>query len=334
MRPPRTSPAVRRTPFLRAASRTAAIVPAAMLAFAMLLLAPAHAEETPPPPTADETAESRWETLRAHYFGDAEIVPGESLLALDAPGRALDAAVVPVAVRVLEPDADIRRLHLIVDQNPLPLAGIFTFEEEAKGWRMLETRIRLNEYTNVRAIAERADGSLAMVSRFVKASGGCSAPAMGDLDAAIARAGRMKLLIDEATRSARVETEGASPLIAERAADPIADPIASPVTDPVADAGAPLTMATIKISHPNNSGMQFDQISRHYIPAFFVERIGAEVDGRALLDIETNFSMSENPVVTLSFPKSSPAARTTLDVYALDSKGNRYESTAAFDAGS
>ena len=314
----RRSAAVRRTPCTRALARTPVLALASVLAGATLALSPARADDAPPPPSADATAESRWETLREHYFGDAEIASGEALIALDAPGRAHDAAVVPVAVRVLEADADIRRLHLIVDQNPLPLAGIFTFEEEARGWRTLETRIRINEYTNVRAIAERADGSLAMVSRFVKAAGGCSAPAMADLDAALARAGRMQLLIDQATRAARIETEGASPL----AADPDADPIARQA--------ASLSKATIKISHPNNSGMQFDQISRNYIPAFFVQRIGAGVDGRALLDIETNFSLSENPVVTLSFPETE--ARTTLEVHALDSKGNRYESSAAFDA--
>ena len=305
----------RRTPFAvrraRCTSWHAGALSLALTSLAALVPlapSPARADGSPPPPAADATPESRWETLRTHYFGDAEIVPGDALMALDAPARAHDAAVVPVAVRVLAAETDIRRLHLIVDQNPLPLAGIFTFAAQAKGWRTLETRIRVNEYTNVRAVAERADGSLAMVSRFVKAAGGCSAPAMADLDAALARAGRMRLLIDEATRAATIETEGASPLV-----------------------GDPLSTATIKISHPNSSGMQFDQISRNYIPAFFVERIGAELDGRALIDVETNFSLSENPVVALSFPGA--AERTTLEVRALDSKGNRYEGSAAFEAG-
>ena len=263
------------------------------------------------PPAEDATHDERWETLRAHYFGDAEILPGESSLALDAPKRAHDAAVVPVAVHALDPDAEIRRVHLIVDKNPLPLAGIFTFEDGARGWQTLETRIRINEYTNVRAIAELGDGSRLMVSRFVKAAGGCSAPAMGDLDAALARAGKMQLLIDEATASSVHAADGASP-----------------VTGP----DAAFAAATIKISHPNNSGMQFDQISRNYIPAFFVQRIGAELDGRPLIDVETNFSLSENPVVALTFPE--PATSGTLDVHALDSKGNRYESSTPFANGS
>ena len=274
------------------------IVPIAALLSVALgasgVAATARAADTePPPPEASATAEARWQTLRAHYFADREIVAGDALLSLEAPRRAHDAAVVPIAVHALEPGTTIEALHLIVDQNPLPLAGIFRFAEEARGWRTLETRIRINEYTNVRALAELADGRLAMVTRFVKASGGCSAPAMGDLDAALARAGRMQLLLDEANAASVLPADGASPAAGE----------------PV-DAGgrAPLASATIKISHPNNSGMQFDQISRNYIPAFFVERIEATVDGRPLLAVETNFSLSEKFVSTASSGRPSTLA--------------------------
>ena len=53
--------------------------------------------------------------------------------------------------------------------------------------------MRINEYTNVRAIAETSDGELYMASRFVKAAGGCSAPALKDHEQAMARLGQMKL---------------------------------------------------------------------------------------------------------------------------------------------
>ena len=288
----------------RTAARAACLALAALAFAAAPLRAQSTADAPPPSDGVGETPEARWDTLRAHYFGEREIASGEGLLALDTPTRAHDAAIVPVAVHALDPDRGIRRVHLIVDENPLPLAGVFTFDEEARGWRTLETRVRVNEYTDVRAVAELEDGALVMVSRFVKAAGGCSAPAMSDMDAALARAGRMRLLIDEASGE---RGEGASPALAS---------------------------ATIKISHPNSSGMQFDQISRNYIPAFFVERIGAELGGRPLIDVETNFSLSENPVVTLTFPARDTGADGAadggrLDVHALDSKGNRYEGSAS-----
>lgn len=277
------------------------------VAACLVSMVPAQADE-PPPVVEGADADARWATLKQHYFADVPIESGEGIIALDAPARAHDAAVVPISVTALDPDAGVRKLHLIVDQNPLPLAGVFTFADEAEGWGMLETRIRINEYTNVRAVAELDDGKLVMVSRFVKAAGGCSAPAMADLDAAMARAGKMQLLIQEATANSVAEADGSSPL------------------------ESPLASATIKISHPNNSGMQFDQVSRNYIPAFFVQSIVADVDGQPLLEVQTNFSLSENPVVSLTFPGDT--RRGQLAVHAVDSRGNRYEQSAPFASGS
>jgi len=234
--------------------------------------------------------EQRWQTLKESLFGDAEIQNGSGVVALEAPNRAHDAALVPVVVKSLDPAQRIERVHLIVDKNPLPLAGIFRFTEDAGAWRSLETRIRINEYTDVRAIAQLQDGTLHMATQFVKAAGGCSAPALADMEAAMARAGKMKLLIEE-------------------------------IND--AD-NAPRSEAVVKISHPNNSGMQFDQVSRNYIPAFFVHTIGVDVDGKKLMEVETNFSMSENPVVRLQTDASTLLEAATMSVYAVDSKGNNY----------
>lgn len=234
----------------------------------------------------------RWTELKSAYFGDRDISSGDNVITMEAPRRAHDAATVPIVIRAVDLDSRIKQVHLFVDMNPLPLAGIFKFNDVASSWEWLETRIRINEYTDVRAIAELGDGTLHMTSRFVKAAGGCSAPAMADMEVAMKRAGRIKLMLDASSDGIGSSTE-----------------------------------AVIKISHPNNSGMQFDQISRNYIPAFFVQNISAEIDGQSLIDVETNFSMSENPVVRLSF-KSDLGTRQSASemlVYAVDSKGNRYE---------
>lgn len=244
-----------------------------------------------PPTWADE---ERWAQLKQAYFGDKEIIESEDVIRMEAPSRAHDAATVPIKITTLDPSRVVRQLHLIVDMNPVPLAGIFAFTEEAGAWRALETRIRINEYTNIRAVGELMDGSLHMVTRFVKAAGGCSAPAMADLDAAMARAGKMQVLINDISSA----TEGQSE-------------------------------ATIKISHPNNSGMQFDQVSRNYIPAFYVSTIGASLNDKELMTIETNFSMSENPTVRLSFNTDDDLK--DLSVYAIDSKGNRYEKSVTVE---
>jgi len=240
---------------------------------------------------ADEADEQRWATLARHYFGATKVGDGEGLLALEAPKRAHDAAIVPITVRLLDAQRPVHRLHLIVDKNPLPLAGVVEFADAARDWQSLETRIRINEYTHVRAVGELADGSLWQVARFVKAAGGCSAPAMADMQSARQNAGRMKVLFG-----------------------PSADALPS----------SSINEAIVKISHPNHSGMQFDQLSRHYIPAYFLETIGAQVDGEPLFSMRTNFSMSENPVVHLRYRALGDTAGRTLSVSATDSDGNDY----------
>ncbi len=291
----------RRRPRFRAAAPLAAALAAALpIALATALAAvpgaaaaQVAAQSAQSDASVPDAADERWATLRQHYFGDAEVLPGEDVLELDAPTRAHDAAVVPISVHALDSNRPIVKLHLLVDENPLPLAGIVEFAERARHWQLLETRIRINEYTHVRAIAETEDGALHMVSRFVKAAGGCSAPALADMDAAMANAGRMKLLLGDAS-----------------------------ATLP----SSPVGEAVVRISHPNSSGMQFDQISRTYIPAFYVNEIEAEVDGEPLFDIETNFSMSENPTVRLRW--RTEAAPGALEAWATDSKGNRYDASA------
>jgi len=93
-----------------------------------------------------------------------------------------------------------------------------------------------------------------------------------------------------------------------------------------------LQSAVIKISHPNNSGMQFDQVSRNYIPAFFVHTISAEMNGKPLLSVETNFSMSENPIVRVDF-HSKDIDQSALSVFIEDSKGEKYEKTTIASTG-
>ena len=253
--------------------------------------AAAAAADAPDAPAGPDPDEERWRTLASHYFGDRPISDGAGLLEIDAPQRAHDAAIVPITVRAIDPGRAVHRLHLIVDRNPLPLAGTVAFAPAGRDWQSLETRIRINEYTRVRAVGELADGSLVQVSRFVKAAGGCSAPAMADMAAALANAGRMKVLLGR--------PDGTLP-------------------------GSPVSEAVIRIRHPNHSGMQFDQISRHYIPAFFVDTIDARVDDEPLFSVKTNFSMSENPVVHLRYRPRGGSEGRTLSVSATDSRGNGY----------
>ena len=100
------------------------------------------------------------------------------------------------------------RLYLLIDANPSPVAAIFQFAPRS-GRAEIETRVRVDEYSFVRAIAETSDGQLYGVVRFVKASGGCSAPAATDASAAAAALGRMQLRVDAAPTASCRRTAGA-----------------------------------------------------------------------------------------------------------------------------
>ena len=95
---------------------------AMILALALTFCAPlaARAEE-------DAAARAaRWQDLRHAVFGDRAVGDGAGVIALEAPARALDAALVPVGVTIAG-DAKVKAIYLLVDGNPSPLAGTFRF---------------------------------------------------------------------------------------------------------------------------------------------------------------------------------------------------------------
>lgn len=227
--------------------------------------------------------ESRWDHLRVMLFQDRTIHDGEEMLALEAPKRAHDAAIVPISIRpafAQSEDRHIKTITLVIDDNPSPIAGRFHFTPKS-GIAAVSTRVRVNSYTNIRAIAETDDGELYMTKRFVKASGGCSAPAGKDMDAAMARIGKMKLRQSEA------------PVLGEP----------SPVQ--------------FLLSHPNSTGMQMDQLTRHYVPAHFVKRMEVQYRNEPILTIESDISLSEDPSIHFYFVPDEPGE---LEVKAIDSK--------------
>ena len=234
------------------------------------------------------SAEESWNDLREMLFSDRIIHDGDGIIALDAPNRAHDAAIVPISVTSEIPAADgrwVRKLHVVIDENPSPVAGIFTMSQELGGTE-IETRIRVNEYSFVRAIAELSDGELYMSKAFVKAAGGCSAPATKDPEAALARLGKMKF-----KQSTSKGPEGA-------------------------------TQAKLLISHPNYSGLQIDQLTRNWIPPDYINRVEVRLGDHKLLEVESDISLSEDPVISFSM---APQLTGELSVTVDDTNGRHFE---------
>ena len=231
-----------------------------------------------------------WPKVRGSLFGTRPIRENlGDVVQLEAPARAEDASTVPVAIRTAlppTPERAVRKLWLLVDNNPSPIAAIFELTPDS-GRADIETRIRIEQYTEVRAVAELADGSLHMATRHVKASGGCSAPAGKDPAEALRNAGRIRFRVD------------------------------GPVED-----GKP-ALAQLAVSHPNASGLVLDQVTRLYEPAYYVRRIQVSYAGRPVLNADIDFSISENPNFRFWF---LPRGDGTLHAEVIDTRDLRFES--------
>src|SRR4030088_3841462 len=145
-------------------------------------------------PAATPEPYDPWPGLVQDIFSNRAMNDGTGLIAIEMPYRAEDAAIVPVTLRATLPSGDTRRvlaITLVIDQNPAPMAARFELGPDSSVSE-ISTRVRVNNYTDVHAVAELSDGRLYVSKTYVKASGGCSAPAAKNADDANRKLGQMR----------------------------------------------------------------------------------------------------------------------------------------------
>jgi sulfur-oxidizing protein SoxY len=250
----------------------------------MIALAVALSSATAQSPRAAEPGDP-WPDLVRDVFAGRHLADGTSLIAIDMPARAEDAGIVPVTLRATMPPGDKRvpvAFTLVIDMNPAPVAATF---KVGPGVTTISTRVRVNDYTNVHAVAELSDGQLYVVSTFVKASGGCSAPMAKNPEEATANLGQMRF------RQFAGSNAGSE--------------------------------AQIMIRHPNNSGLQRDQVSHLYIPLFIVRELRLWQGDQLLLEMQGGISISEDPNFRFSY---RPNGAATFRAEAIDTEGHVFRS--------
>jgi len=239
-----------------------------------------------------------WPGLVQEIFSNRPMDDATGVLALEMPARAEDAAIVPVTLRVKLPPTDGRRVRaitLVIDQNPAPMAARFELGQDSSVSE-ISTRVRVNSYTDVHAVAELSDGKLYMTKTFVKASGGCSAPATKNAEEARARLGQIRFR-----------------------------QFAKPAEGPQSGARE----AQIMIGHPNNSGLQMDQVTRLYVPAFFVNELHIWQDDSLVLSMEGGISISEDPNIRFTYV---PNGAKDIRAEAKDTEGHVFQKEWKVDA--
>ncbi len=236
---------------------------------------------------SDQPSEETWNSIKGDIFKDRPILDGAGLVILDAPRRAEDSAVVPIGMRVnFAPDdkRTLQSLTLVIDENPAPVAGTFTIGPHS-GVSSISTRVRVNSYSYVRVVAELSDGQLYGVKAYVKASGGCSAPAAANADATRSMLGQMKF----------------------RTFHPAAD-------------GLP--EAQIMLRHPQNSGLQMDQLTRLYVPPFFIENLKIWQGDDLVVAMDGGIAISEDPNIRFNY---KPNGAASFRAEAVDTSKDRFK---------
>lgn len=225
---------------------------------------PGWAAEGGLPSARHEDSSPEWDRLAAKLFPGRPLRAGREVVQLTVPLRAAYGASVPVKVVAMLPQTaqrHVRRLWLVVDKNPSPVAMALDLSTEI-GQADFETRLRVDEYSHVRVVSELSDGSLHMDSRYVKTSGGCSAPPNRE---SLHLIGKTILKLPAGVR----------------------------LNQP--------TPADVTVVHPNDTGFELNQVTVMYIPPHFVRSIKVSYDRRKVFDAELDFSVSENPTLRFNF---------------------------------
>ncbi len=225
--------------------------------FAALAAGSALANEKAEP---DPAQSPYWGQIREMMFGDRVInTDAQNIIRVYLNTRADDSSTVPVAVKAQIDQTEkeyIKTIYLIVERNPSPTAGVFRFSPDS-GRAQVETRLRFEDFSFVRAVAEMNDGRLYMAQRWVKAAGGCSAPnAKNRLPESLL--GKMKLRFDDESISYNKPN-----------------------------------LVQLMIRHPNESALASD-FDAEQVPQF-VRSVRVTYDGRTVMDAEVDFSISDNP---------------------------------------
>ena len=240
-------------------------------------------------PSAD-AEEDMWPILKEQTFGDRTILEEDGMVVLESPSKVEDAALVPLTVRVPPSvTGPIKSLTLFIDKNPDPKVATLTFGPAAGtgGERSFSTRVRVDNFSHVRAILETADGSLHMTTKFLAAAGGCAAMQAKDPDADTADMGKMIVR----TFTPALES-------------------------------SPVWAAQVMVKHPNHNGMQLDINTAQFIPARFVKEMTVKRDGELVFQLDGTFSIATNPNFRFTFGRGE---ENNLDIVIVDTDGTVFE---------
>ncbi len=231
-------------------------------------------------------------SIRPGAFQDSEINENQAdaVIEIKAPFRSEEPSVVPVSIHSKIPQTAeryIKKLHIYLDKNPLPLVGIFEFTLDS-GKADLAMRIRVDDNTYFRVVTEMNNGDLLMSKSFIRSLGGCSEPLGASVDESLKRMGKMKM-----------NTVGNLTL-------------------------GEANLMQLKISHPNITGLGASQRTGVKPPPHFVKEMKVSYDGKLVMKAKLTFAVSQDPSFRFFF---KPEKEADMVVEAVDNKNNEFKTT-------
>lgn len=237
-----------------------------------------------------EASDKFWPVMKESFFAGKTIEEG-SFIKLDGPARAESGAQVPITLSIDRPldGADaIKKVYVLVDANPIQLAAIYHFTP-LNGKAQLDTRIRLETDSYVRAIGETADGRLYMSAVAIRAAGGCGGPLEVNLQEVRANSGKIKMNVDQPLKQGEIGS------------------------------------AVFRIKHPMMTGLQRDLATGGYWPAFYINKVDFTYNGRPLMTADFGVGVSEDPYLRFSFVPDAPGK---IEAQASDNEGRHFSGEA------
>ncbi len=231
-------------------------------------------------------------SIRPGAFQDREFNENQAdaVIEIKAPYRSEEPSVVPVSIHSKIPQTAeryIKKLHIYLDKNPLPLVGIFEFTLES-GKADLAMRIRVDDNTYFRVVTEMNNGDLLMSKSFIRSLGGCSEPLGASVDESLKRMGKMKM-----------NTIGDVAL-------------------------GEANLMQLKISHPNITGLGASQRTGVKPPPHFIKELKISYDGKLVMSANLTFAVSQDPSFRFFF---KPEKEADMVVEAVDTKNNEFKTT-------
>ena len=207
-------------------------------------------------------ADDPWPGLQADAFASRPMTADSGVVALEAPYRAEDAAIVPMTI-TLKADAaakPVRKITLVIDRNPAPISAVFTLGEighqpdlHPVSGELLHQGPRCRRDKRRQAACRREIRQ--SLGRLLGAGGQGPGRGQGQYGKDEAR--------QFATPDGRRE-------------------------------------AQLMLRHPNHSGFQMDQITHYYTPAMFIRELTIR-QGDDLLSASGGISLSEDPNIRFDY---------------------------------